>query len=117
MDIGRLTKVDATTWRIEPHGAIRVPAIIYADESLFRDIDDKVYEQAANVATLPGIIGASYAMPDALGYGFVRGCLRPRSRRRCLSWRRGLRYFLWRPDNADRASVYDVRHVQTGYTF
>ena len=74
MDIGRLTKVDATTWRIEPHGAMRVPAIIYADESLLRDIDDKVYEQAANVATLPGIIGASYAMPDAhWGYGFPIG--------------------------------------------
>lgn len=74
MDISRLTKVDATTWRIEPHGAMRVPAIIYADESLLRDIDDKVYEQAANVATLPGIVGASYAMPDAhWGYGFPIG--------------------------------------------
>ena len=74
MDIGRLTRVDATTWRIEPHGAMRVPAIIYADENLIRDMDDKVYEQAANVATLPGIVGASYAMPDAhWGYGFPIG--------------------------------------------
>jgi tRNA-splicing ligase RtcB len=53
---------------------MRVPAIIYADEGLIRDIDDKVYEQAANVATLPGIVGASYAMPDAhWGYGFPIG--------------------------------------------
>ena len=53
---------------------MRVPAIIYADEGLLRDIDDKVYEQAANVATLPGIVGASYAMPDAhWGYGFPIG--------------------------------------------
>ncbi len=74
MDITRLTRVDSTTWRIEPHGAMRVPAIIYADEGLLRDIDDKVYEQAANVATLPGIVGASYAMPDAhWGYGFPIG--------------------------------------------
>lgn len=74
MDTSRLTKVDATTWRIEPHGSMRVPAIIYADESLLRDIDDKVYEQAANVATLPGIVCASYAMPDAhWGYGFPIG--------------------------------------------
>jgi tRNA-splicing ligase RtcB (3'-phosphate/5'-hydroxy nucleic acid ligase) len=74
MDVARLTRVDATTWRIEPHGAMRVPAIIYADEDLIRDIDDKVYEQAANVAMLPGIVGASYAMPDAhWGYGFPIG--------------------------------------------
>jgi tRNA-splicing ligase RtcB (3'-phosphate/5'-hydroxy nucleic acid ligase) len=74
MDTNRLTRVDATTWRIEPHGTMRVPAVIYADENLIRDMDDKVYEQAANVATLPGIVQASYAMPDAhWGYGFPIG--------------------------------------------
>jgi len=74
MDVNRFTRVDATTWRIEPHGAMRVPAIIYADENLICDMDDKVYEQAANVATLPGIVQASYAMPDAhWGYGFPIG--------------------------------------------
>jgi len=74
MDTSRFTRVDATTWRIEPYGAMRVPAIIYADEDLIRDMDDKVYEQAANVATLPGIVQASYAMPDAhWGYGFPIG--------------------------------------------
>ncbi len=74
MDTGLFTPVDATTWRIEPHGAMRVPAIIYADEALIRDMDEKVYEQAVNVATLPGIVKASYAMPDAhWGYGFPIG--------------------------------------------
>ena len=74
MDTNRFTRVDATAWRIEPHGAMRVPAVIYADEDLIRDMDDKVYEQAANVATLPGIVQASYAMPDAhWGYGFPIG--------------------------------------------
>ena len=74
MDTNRFTRVDATTWRIEPQGAMRVPAVIYADENLIRDMDDKVYEQAANVATLPGIVQASYAMPDAhWGYGFPIG--------------------------------------------
>ena len=74
MDTSRFTQVDPTTWRIEPHGAMRVPAIIYADAELIRGMDDKVYEQAANVATLPGIIQASYAMPDAhWGYGFPIG--------------------------------------------
>ena len=74
MDSARFTRVDATTWRIEPHGAMRVPAIIYADENLIRDMDDKVFEQAVNVATLPGIVQACYAMPDAhWGYGFPIG--------------------------------------------
>ena len=74
MDPSRFTRIDETAWRIEPQGAMRVPAIIYADENLIRDMDDKVYIQAANVATLPGIVGASYAMPDAhWGYGFPIG--------------------------------------------
>ena len=74
MDLARFTEVDPTTWRIEPREAMRVPAIIYADENLIRDMDDKVFEQAANVATLPGIVQASYAMPDAhWGYGFPIG--------------------------------------------
>ncbi len=74
MDPGRFTSIDATTWRVEPHGAMRVPAVIYADEALIRDMDDKVYEQAVNVAALPGIVQASYVMPDAhWGYGFPIG--------------------------------------------
>jgi hypothetical protein len=48
------SRIDHTTWRIEPSGAMRVPAIIYADEDLIRGMDDKVYEQAVNVAMLPG---------------------------------------------------------------
>ena len=61
-------------WEIAPHGAMRVPAVIYASEQLIRDMDQKVYEQAVNVAMLPGIVKASYAMPDAhWGYGFPIG--------------------------------------------
>jgi tRNA-splicing ligase RtcB len=74
MDLSRLTRISEYAWRIEPQGSMRVPAVIYADEDLIRDMDDKVYEQAANVATLPGIVGAAYAMPDAhWGYGFPIG--------------------------------------------
>ena len=47
---------------------------IYADEDLIRAMDDKVHEQVTNVAMLPGIVRASYAMPDAhWGYGFPIG--------------------------------------------
>ena len=61
-------------WRIAPRDRMRVPAIIYADAELIGAMDQKVFEQAANVATLPGIQQASYAMPDAhWGYGFPIG--------------------------------------------
>src|SRR5438876_989313 len=74
MDLNRFTRVDATTWRIEPQGSMRVPAIIYADENLIGDMDDNVHDQAVNVATLPGIVQATYVMPDAhWGYGFPIG--------------------------------------------
>jgi tRNA-splicing ligase RtcB len=74
MDPARFTRVDETTWRIEPVGAMRVPGIIFADQALLQDMDDKVCTQTANVATLPGIVTASYAMPDAhWGYGFPIG--------------------------------------------
>ena len=74
MDPARFTRVDPTAWHVEPSGLMRVPAIIYADEDLIRCMDDKVYEQVVNVAMLPGIVQASYAMPDAhWGYGFPIG--------------------------------------------
>ena len=74
MDTARLTQVTDTEWRIEPFGAMRVPGILYADADLIAAMDPKVYEQVVNVATLPGIVTASYAMPDAhWGYGFPIG--------------------------------------------
>jgi tRNA-splicing ligase RtcB len=74
MDLQRFTRIDDTTWRIEPQGGMHVPAVIYADENLIRAMDDKVYDQAVNVARLPGIVHASYVMPDAhWGYGFPIG--------------------------------------------
>lgn len=74
MDLSRFERVTDNEWRINPVGAMRVPGIIYADADLIRGMDDKVYEQITNVATLPGIIKASYAMPDAhWGYGFPIG--------------------------------------------
>jgi len=74
MDTSLLERRSEYEWEIAPHGAMRVPAVIYASEALVRDMDRKVYEQAVNVATLPGIVKASYAMPDAhWGYGFPIG--------------------------------------------
>jgi tRNA-splicing ligase RtcB len=74
MDLTQLQRKSAFEWQIPASGNMRVPVIIYASEQLIREMDEKVYEQAVNVATLPGIVGASYAMPDAhWGYGFPIG--------------------------------------------
>jgi tRNA-splicing ligase RtcB len=74
VDTAQLIQQSAYEWEIAPFGKMRVPAIIYASEALIRDMDQKVYEQVTNVATLPGIVKASYAMPDAhWGYGFPIG--------------------------------------------
>ena len=53
---------------------MRVPVRIFASEALLQAMDDAVFQQAANVATLDGIVGASMVMPDAhWGYGFPIG--------------------------------------------
>lgn len=53
---------------------MRVPGKIFADKKLVEEMDEKVYEQICNVASLPGIVKVSIAMPDAhWGYGFPIG--------------------------------------------
>jgi tRNA-splicing ligase RtcB len=74
MDLQQLERRGPCEWVIPAQGAMRVPAVIFASETLVRDMDQKVVDQACNVAMLPGIVGASYAMPDAhWGYGFPIG--------------------------------------------
>lgn len=74
MDLKLLKQHAPCAWEIPAQGKMRVPAMIYANEGLVRAMDHKVREQAVNVAMLPGIVGASYVMPDAhWGYGFPIG--------------------------------------------
>ena len=74
MDTRQFVQRDETCWEIPAQGAMRVPAIIYADAPLLQAMDQKVYEQITHVASLPGIVEAAYAMPDAhWGYGFPIG--------------------------------------------
>jgi tRNA-splicing ligase RtcB (3'-phosphate/5'-hydroxy nucleic acid ligase) len=74
MELKLVTRRSEYEWEIPAQGQMRVPAIIFASEALISAMDQKVYEQAVNVATLPGIVGASYVMPDAhWGYGFPIG--------------------------------------------
>jgi tRNA-splicing ligase RtcB (3'-phosphate/5'-hydroxy nucleic acid ligase) len=70
-----LRPVDDALWEIPQHGAMRVPARVFADAELIDAIrDDRSLEQLANVATLPGIVEAALAMPDIhQGYGFPVG--------------------------------------------
>lgn len=74
MELSLLERRSHYAWEIPRRGAMRVPAVIYASEALLREMDPKVYDQVVNVATLPGILHAAYAMPDAhWGYGFPIG--------------------------------------------
>jgi len=74
MDTKKLKRLSKCLWQIEKTGKMRVPGLIFADESLIRQMDEKVCTQITNVAALPGIQNASYAMPDAhWGYGFCIG--------------------------------------------
>jgi tRNA-splicing ligase RtcB len=54
---------------------MRVPGVIYANKHMIGQItSDDSPDQVAHVATLPGILGASFAMPDIHhGYGFAIG--------------------------------------------
>lgn len=67
--------IDEFRWRIPRHGGMRVDGIVYADAAQMSAIaQDASLQQVANVAHLPGIVGASLAMPDIhWGYGFPIG--------------------------------------------
>src|SRR5947209_12932948 len=54
---------------------MRVPGRVFADRAMLETIvHDQALEQVTNVATLPGIVGSSLAMPDIhWGYGFPVG--------------------------------------------
>jgi tRNA-splicing ligase RtcB len=74
MDTAALNKIGEYEWELPRREEMNVPVRIFASNQLLRDMDDKVREQAANVACLPGIQEASMAMPDAhWGYGFPIG--------------------------------------------
>jgi tRNA-splicing ligase RtcB (3'-phosphate/5'-hydroxy nucleic acid ligase) len=70
-------RIAEAIWEIpaEARSDMRVPARVFADEELFQAIAvDGSLEQLMNVATLPGVVGAALAMPDAhQGYGFPVG--------------------------------------------
>lgn len=62
-------------FRIDRRDPMRVSGVVFVAEALLPEIGaDGSLEQVAAVATLPGIVDASFAMPDVhLGYGFPIG--------------------------------------------
>jgi tRNA-splicing ligase RtcB len=71
----KLQQIDQYRWRIPREGGMRVDGIVYADEAMLAEIrDDQSLQQVVNVAHLPGVLKASFAMPDIhWGYGFPIG--------------------------------------------
>jgi tRNA-splicing ligase RtcB (3'-phosphate/5'-hydroxy nucleic acid ligase) len=74
--IDNLQKISDTVWELPAtyKQGMRVPARIIATEKLVREMDEAVYQQISNVATLPGIARYALCMPDGhSGYGFPIG--------------------------------------------
>ncbi|MFC2016304.1 RtcB family protein [Chloroflexota bacterium] len=74
---GIVKKIDDYRWEIPPSykEGMSVSGLIFASESMLSHIwEEQVFQQVANVAFLPGIVGHSLAMPDIhWGYGFAIG--------------------------------------------
>lgn len=75
MERKHVKRLDESRIIIEKHDRMRVDGIVYVDERLFEALSkDESLKQVENVACLPGIVKASYAMPDIhWGYGFPIG--------------------------------------------
>src|SRR3954470_9139394 len=70
-----IERIDDYRVRLPREGGMRVDGIVYADVRMMQDLrNDESLQQVRNVAHLPGIVGASIAMPDIhWGYGFPIG--------------------------------------------
>ena len=74
--LDKLRRIDDTKIEIpsDYKEGMRVNGVIYVDEVLEKELEIHSVDQVANVATLPGIVKASMAMPDVhTGYGFSIG--------------------------------------------
>ncbi|MEK7746293.1 MAG: RtcB family protein, partial [Elusimicrobiota bacterium] len=73
--MGVFRRLGDCVYELPKTGGMRVPGRVYASEAMLPKLErERVAEQVANVACLPGIMEASLAMPDAhWGYGFPIG--------------------------------------------
>ena len=72
VELAKLEKISPFKWRLPRRYKpfMRVDGIIFASEDLLHDREKGTdpLDQVANAAALPGIVRASYAMPD-IHYG------------------------------------------------
>jgi tRNA-splicing ligase RtcB (3'-phosphate/5'-hydroxy nucleic acid ligase) len=76
MSLDKLRRLDDNRLEVpsDYKQGMRVNGIIYVDRTLEKELEPSAIDQVANVATLPGIVRASIAMPDIhTGYGFTIG--------------------------------------------
>ena len=76
MSLDKLRRLDDNRLEVpsDYKQGMRVNGIIYVDRTLEEELEPSAIDQVANVATLPGIVRASIAMPDIhTGYGFSIG--------------------------------------------
>ncbi|MDT8419457.1 MAG: RtcB family protein [Desulfuromonadales bacterium] len=71
----KLEQIDECRWRIPREGAMRTEGLVFASRAMIQALQkEQALDQVRNVATLPGIVGPSIAMPDIhWGYGFPIG--------------------------------------------
>jgi len=77
-----LERIGESEWLVPQHHGMRVPGRIFADRETIAQLEEdtaaraawNAYEQVIHVASLPGIVSASIALPDVHpGYGFPIG--------------------------------------------
>lgn len=75
MNLQQLQQLHTYLWTLpQASGDKRAEVLLYGSAPLLESMDDKVLEQIAHVAALPGLVGAAMTMPDAhWGYGFPIG--------------------------------------------
>lgn len=120
MNLQRLRQIQPYLWTLplQP-GEKRGEVLLYGSASLLESMDDKVLEQIAHVAALPGLVGAAMTMPDAhwdmlpdrRGGGIRRGAGGCHFR-----WRCRFRYFLRYPQSTQQPAFAgcDAQACHTG---
>ena len=71
----KVQQIDSYRWRIPRSGSMRTDGLVFANKAMMEQLQqENALQQVCNVATLPGIVGPSMAMPDIhWGYGFPIG--------------------------------------------
>jgi tRNA-splicing ligase RtcB len=76
MDVTKLHRVSDHEWSIHKKKGMNVDASLFAGENLIKKIDNRVYEQIVNAASLPGILDRLVVFPNTSpGIGFPYGAM------------------------------------------